>query len=422
MSTLPSTQHRALVAQVQTLRAELTRLYATQHQDAAQQLEAARHQRSQLRFHTIFDAALTIRQVNAAASTFLGLESPLDLLGHAMLEYAHADCYADWEQLQDALWAHQVPHFTFDTCLVRPNGTKLWCQVTSVLFPDDGGELSYTTLEDISERKQLQSQVQQHTHALELVNEQLAVFNEELQVANEELLEANGQLGKVNAELDTFVYAASHDLRAPISNLEGLVQALVVELPADTQQLAEVAPILDLMRQSMAQFGQTLDRLADFGAAQAADELVREQVNLGVILEEVRQAVAPQLAATQGQLLVDLAGDPSLWFAAKHMYSVVLNLVSNALKYRHPARLPVVRVRSYRDLNRLVVEVQDNGLGLSEGQQRQLFRLFTRLHSHVEGTGVGLYLVRKILDNAGGSVQVKSEVGRGSTFTAIFPA
>lgn len=137
--------------------------------------------------------------------------------------------------------------------------------------------------------------------------------------------------------------------------------------------------------------------------------------------EEVRQEVAPLLAATQGQLLVDLAGNPGIWFAAKHVYSVLLNLVSNALKYRHPDRAPVVHVRSHRESGRLVVRVQDKGLGLSTAQQEQLFHLFKRLHNHVAGTGVGLYLAKKILGNAGGSIQVESELGRGSTFTAAFP-
>jgi signal transduction histidine kinase len=78
-------------------------------------------------------------------------------------------------------------------------------------------------------------------------------------------------------------------------------------------------------------------------------------------------------------------------------------------------------VQSFREQGRLVVRVQDNGLGLSAEQQGQLFRLFKRLHPHVEGTGMGLYLVKKILSHVGGSIQVESAVGRGTTFTVIFP-
>jgi PAS domain S-box-containing protein len=422
---------QSLEAEIQALRAANQALRAAQLAPTAQQGQVDTYQQSQVRFRTVFDhsplghkiidADLTIRQANAAVATLLGLESSLELIGHAILEFAHPDYCADWARLQAALWTHQLPSFTLETCLLRPNGTVLWCRVTSVLFPDEQGELGYTTLEDISARKQLEAQVHQHAHELEDVNKELSAFNEELQVANEELLEANTKLGKLNAELDTFVYAASHDLRSPISNLEGLVQALRRQLPAVPHQHQLVQPILGMMRESMARFGHTLDRLATFGMAHTAAGLDREQVDLASVLAEVRQEVAPLLIKTQGQLEIELIGLSTLWFASKHVYSVLLNLVSNALKYRHPDRAPVVRVCSYREVGRLVVRVQDNGLGLSEAQQGQLFRLFKRLHAHVEGTGMGLYLVKKILDNAGGSIQVTSEVGRGSTFTAVFP-
>ncbi|MGI4740310.1 MAG: sensor histidine kinase [Janthinobacterium lividum] len=431
MPNLPTTERRRLKARIEVLGNELARRQAAEEEQAQREAEAIRYRQSQLRFRTVFDQSplgqkiigpdLVIRQANAASATLLGLESPLLLLGHTIREFAHPDYQADWARLQEALWTHHIPYFTFEAYLLRPTGTGVWCQVTSVLFPDAGEELGYITLEDISDRKQLEAQAYQHACELQSINEQLAVFNEELQITNEELLDANAALGKANAELDTFVYAASHDLRAPIGNLQGLVQMLSKQLLPDYPQKALVKHILVMMQDSMTRFGHSLDRLAEFGSATPPEGLERKRVNLGEVLEEVRQEVAPLLAATRGQLLVDLAGNPSLWFAAKHVHSVLLNLVSNALKYRHPDREPVVRVRSYRTLGHLVVQVQDNGLGLSAAQQQQLFHLFKRLHHHVEGTGVGLYLVKKILDNAGGSIQVESELGRGSTFTAVFP-
>lgn len=427
----PSPTKQALALENQALRAQMQRVRADYLTLTAQQAQVEDEKQRQVRFRTVFDhsplghkiidADLTIRQANAAVGHLLGLESSLELIGHTILEFAHPDYYADWARLQAALWAHHTPFFTLETCLLRPDGTLLWCRVTSVLFPDNNAELGYTTLEDISARKQLEAHVQRQAHELQSVNEELTSFNEELQVANEELVQANVALGKVNTELDTFVYAASHDLRSPISNLQGLVQVLGRKLPPNSEHTAAVQPILTMMQESITRFRHTLDRLADFGTAHTPAELVRERVDLRVVLDEVRQEIAPLLAATQGQVVLELAPNLSLWFAAKHVYSVVLNLVSNALKYRHPDRAPLVRVRSYHELGQLIVSVQDNGLGLSEAQQRQLFRLFKRLHPHVEGTGVGLYLVKKILDSAGGSVRVTSELGQGSTFTAVFP-
>ena len=231
MPDLPPSAYQALEAQLHAAQAEVARLQAERDQHAAQHVEAERYRLSQVRFRTVFDhsplgqkiidADLTIRQANAAVANMLGLASPLELLGHAILEYAHPDYAADWARLQQALWAHHLSWFVIETCLVRPDGGLVWCRVTSVLFPNEGDELGHTTLEDISSRRRLEDQVQHATQAVEDANEDLAASNEELQVLNEELQETNAALGHLNTELDTFVYAAAHDLRLPIVNLQG---------------------------------------------------------------------------------------------------------------------------------------------------------------------------------------------------------
>ncbi|GAC1378170.1 MAG: hypothetical protein NVSMB30_25910 [Hymenobacter sp.] len=100
---------------------------------------------------------------------------------------------------------------------------------------------------------------------------------------------------------------------------------------------------------------------------------------------------------------------------------MVFNLLSNALKYHHPDRSPEVRVRSHVEGEDYVLEVQDNGLGLDLTRERDLFGMFRRYHTHVEGTGIGLFMVKRMLENAGGRIAVHSQVGEGSTFTVYFP-
>ena len=97
------------------------------------------------------------------------------------------------------------------------------------------------------------------------------------------------------------------------------------------------------------------------------------------------------------------------------------NLLSNALKYRHPDRPPAVAIRCHQTATATELSVQDNGLGLSPEQQARLFTLFRRLHHHVEGSGVGLYLSKKIVENAGGTLTVRSQAGAGSIFTVLMP-
>jgi len=126
-----------------------------------------RYEQSQVRFRTVFENAplgqkiitpdLTIRQVNQAVVAMLGFTSPDDLIGHKIIEFAHPDHRPDWQELQTRLWEHKMPAFTLETCLVRADGSSFWCLVHSVLFPDEDGELGYTILEDISDRKRLEA-------------------------------------------------------------------------------------------------------------------------------------------------------------------------------------------------------------------------------------------------------------------------
>ena len=107
---------------------------------------------------------------------------------------------------------------------------------------------------------------------------------------------------------------------------------------------------------------------------------------------------------------------------AVHLRSVVANLLGNSLRYRDPARRPVVRVEASTDVDTTVLTVADNGLGLDvERVGDRLFGLFNRFHTHVEGSGMGLHLTRSIVRAAGGDVTVESTPGAGATFRLELP-
>jgi signal transduction histidine kinase len=99
-----------------------------------------------------------------------------------------------------------------------------------------------------------------------------------------------------------------------------------------------------------------------------------------------------------------------------------LHLLSNAFKYRHPDRSPVVELHCYNKDSVVVLEVQDNDLGLIQSQQAQLFVLFWRLHDHVADTGIGLYMVKHLVQNTGDTITVQSQVWEGTTFTITLPS
>jgi signal transduction histidine kinase len=139
------------------------------------------------------------------------------------------------------------------------------------------------------------------------------------------------------------------------------------------------------------------------------------------VLEDVRLDLLPLLESTHAELGVDLIDCPRVRFSTRSLRSVLFNLLSNGVKYRAPDRAPQVQLRSQCTDQQVMLSVQDNGLGLSESQQSQLFTVFRRLHTHVEGSGVGLYLIKRLLKSAGGTIAVPSQLGVGSTFTVTLP-
>ncbi len=252
--------------------------------------------------------------------------------------------------------------------------------------------------------------------------EQVQRLNEKLTAANQELCAANQQLTRTNIDLDNFIYTASHDLKAPITNIEGLLILLRKALPAAVRADALVATALDRMQESVERFTRTIGHLTDVTKLQTEFAQPPATLVLAEVVEEVRQDMLPQLTEAGAQLEVAVAGCRPRLFSEKNLRSIIYNLLSNALKYRHPGRPPHIRVACTAEGNELVLIVQDNGLGVSAQQQARLFQLFQRLHSHVEGSGLGLYMVKKIVENAGGTIAVASEVGVGTTFTLRFPA
>lgn len=255
------------------------------------------------------------------------------------------------------------------------------------------------------------------------LNDQLAAINEEMQATNRQLADSNHRLSRTNADLDTFVYSASHDLKSPITNVEGLLLALREHLPAAARAQEPVPQLLTMMEDAVARFQQTLVHLTDVSRLQQTTfDQLPEAVDLPTLVADLCLDMAPELAAAGATLETELTGCPTVHFSAKNLRSVVYNLISNAIKYRMPQRTPRVRLHCRHVGQHVVMEVHDNGLGLSETQQQELFQLFRRLHNHVPGSGVGLYMVKKIVENAGGNIEVRSEPGVGTTFTVFLPA
>jgi PAS domain S-box-containing protein len=240
---------------------------------------------------------------------------------------------------------------------------------------------------------------------------------EESRVKNSQLDQSNRELTRINQDMDTFVYTASHDLRSPIANLTGLQRVLIKKLAGKTTP--DEQELLELMNQGIGRLSRTIDVLTQVVRVQKEQQPF-ETMDIRQVLEEVKQDMPDLLEAARPEIKLDMkTGIVS--FPRQYLRSIVYNLLSNALKYRSPQRRLEVKITTFREAGYTVFCVEDNGLGLAPGQTEKIFRMFRRMHTHVEGTGVGLYMVRQMLENYGGKIEAEGRPGEGMLFKVYFP-
>jgi signal transduction histidine kinase len=236
----------------------------------------------------------------------------------------------------------------------------------------------------------------------------------QLKLEQEALQDRNEDLKRINSDLDNFVYIASHDLKAPINNIEGLIDALQREL----KENGETAHIIDMIKVSTERFKKTILSLTEVTKAQRTEEEDREEyVNIEEVFSEVVFDLQELIKGQSAQIETSFEVNTIHYFR-KDLTSILYNLVSNAIKYRSSERQIVISVASgvSKD-NWVFISVKDNGLGMQGNFREKIFRMFTRLHDHVQGSGVGLYIIKRIVEGHGGKVEVSSEVNIGSLFT-----
>jgi PAS domain S-box-containing protein len=281
---------------------------------------------------------------------------------------------------------------TFETIHKRKDGSTYPVEVSMGGISLEGKPHMFAVARDITERR--------------LAEATLKARNEELQ--------------KTNNDLDNFIYTASHDLKAPITNVEGLMHMLVRNLPAEVLEAPKVDKVIEMIRTSIGRFKSTINDLTELSKLQRSTEDNDSLIYLSEIFEEVRLDLETAIEDSGAKLDVNFSQCSTICFSKKNLRSVIYNLVSNAIKYHSPEREPLVRVFSKMEQDFCVLTVEDNGLGMDLSQESKVFAMFKRLHDHVEGSGVGLYIVKKIVENSGGKITVESEVDKGSTFKVYF--
>ncbi|WP_237144833.1 sensor histidine kinase [Pontibacter pamirensis] len=238
---------------------------------------------------------------------------------------------------------------------------------------------------------------------------------------NRELDSRNRALVSANFDLDNFVYTASHDLKSPVSNIEGLLDELSEALAREPIDRGETNLIAQLMRSTIKRFTTTIRDLTTIVEIEKTS-LGKEPEELDIYgaVETAKLNLHKQIAESGAEIKVVSAERLFSGFSGKNFKSVIHNLLSNAIKYRSPDRRPEITVRMERIGGKTHLTVEDNGLGIPPDKQDKVFTMFKRFHDHVEGSGLGLYIVKRMVDAANGQIQVRSTPGKGTAFLVIF--
>ncbi len=227
----------------------------------------------------------------------------------------------------------------------------------------------------------------------------------------------NLELEKTNIDLDNFIYTASHDLKSPIVNLEGLVNLMRKRFKPVIA--ADDVKLLDMVDLSIQKLKSTIRDLAEITKVQKDLEEDAQEISFKKILEDVKDGINTNIAESNAIIHEDFQVS-HLVYPRKNLRSIIYNLLSNAIKYRSKDRQLEIDIKTYSENGTTVLMIRDNGMGISKEHQPKLFTMFKRLHAHVEGSGIGLYITKRIIENRGGYIEVSSEVDKGSEFKVFF--
>lgn len=400
---------------------EVTRLAASlraMHQ--AIRDEMAQRERIAQRYRNLFETSpdaivvigddAHIELVNPAAMRLFGAESAGLLLNRPMLDFfaAHEHEHMCLRAL-DIIKTGQPGSALIERQALRLDGTPIEVEVAAAPFDDDGRPALHVVMRDISGRKQAE-------RALLQAQEQIRSMNARLE---QRVAERTAELQRTNAELDSFTYAVSHDLRAPLRAMSGFSQALQEDHAAQLDPEARM--FLDQISHASHRMGELIDGLLVLSRS-SRSEIHHDRIDLSARSLSLLQ----ELARTEPQRRVRWEIEPGLAADGdRRMIEAVLrNLLGNAWKYTARRDDALIRVHATRhDDGRSGICISDNGAGFDMAHATRLFKPFQRLHRQDEfpGLGIGLATVQRIIERHGGWLQARASPGAGASFCFGLP-
>ena len=331
---------------------------------------------------------------NTVFAKYLGFDSADQMTGRNELELRQYSEEAQRSREDDLeVINSRVPKLHVVETRKLENGSSIWLDSTKIPLKSKENRV-YGLLgifEDITERIEKE---------------------ERLQKINQDLIQKN-------IELKQFSYIVSHNLRAPIAKLLGLASLLNRE--SDDQALNR--EIVDYIKAEVSDLDSVIKDLNTIVNVQDLGQMPIVEISIAEELKLVLRSLDTDIFESDVRIKTALSAAPSLRSVRPYFYSILYNLISNAIKYRHPGRTPVISIESSLAGTFNCITVKDNGLGIDLNKHSdKLFRLYSRFHTgSVPGKGMGLNLVKTQTETLGGKIEVESQPGVGSVFKIFLP-
>lgn len=278
-----------------------------------------------------------------------------------------------------------------ETISYKKNGEEFWINFSMIPVTDKEGE---------------------HSHWISIQRD--VTVEKEREKEREQLIR---ELTQNNKDLKQFSYITSHNLRAPLSNLTGLLN-LIEEIPIEDSELKE---IINGFSKSTHLLNETINDLVKVIIIKDNPSVQKEKLFIKDVFENVFNQLSFLISSNKPILKIDLEVETIFDINKSYLESIFLNLLTNAINYREPSRQLRITIATKVEDNNLFMTFKDNGIGIDlEKNNDKIFGLYQRFHNYPESKGLGLYLVKSQVESMGGTISVDSIVGKGTTFTIVF--
>jgi signal transduction histidine kinase len=271
----------------------------------------------------------------------------------------------------------------------------------------------------VKERLAAQKELQKFNENLEaMVLDRTKALNDEINIrkeAEEKLQRTNQELSKRNTELDNFVYSVSHDLRAPIASVLGLIN-----LARKDKDMAMKNVYLDMINKSALQQDHFIKEILD-QSRNSRLEVRREEILFEPLIEETFNQLKFATSAEQSLEKVIQVQQRVPFYCDRWRLKVILNnIISNSIRYRN-GKDPIIKVNVDISDHIAKLEIVDNGKGIGREHLNNVYKMFYRATDDGAGSGLGLYIVKETIDKLNGSIQIFSEEGKGTKVNLEIP-